>query len=276
MLDSLNYTYEVSGELSESGETQVKTTTSYEIGEFNHLWIMDDSAQTADHFGGHSYLYNGTTMRPMALYNTSAAITDRLDGNATTSGFSLAIANYANLFVLGVNPPERVAQDQNDNLIDPNTDRNITRADVMLRARRRTIKAYEISFEGKENYILNGDVGNPKQAINVIVTNTRMRSPLASNLYNLASGFIERLFGTIYSDFGPTERNMILYNSESLFYLTCFPQWSGQTIVNDPIFTVYGNLGGYFGISGMQIGLILIASLGAIAGLYFVIKKRRN
>ncbi len=276
MLDSLNYSYEVSGVKSESGETQVKTTTSYEIGAFNQLWIMDDGPQIADYFGGYSYVYNGTTLRPMALYNTSNTITDRLNGNVTIPGFSLAIANYVNMFVLGVNPPERVAQDENDRVIDPNTDSNITRADVMLRARRRLIKAFEISFEGKDNYILNGDIGNPLRAINVIVTNTKMRSPLASNLYQMASGFIERLFGTIYSDFGPTERNWVLYNSESLFYLTCFPQWGGQTIVNDPTFTVFANLGGFFGIPGMQIGLIVVTSLGAIIGIYFVVKKRRK
>jgi hypothetical protein len=276
MLDSLNYTYEVKGVQSESGETQVSTTTSYEIGEFNQLWIMDDSAQIAGYFGGYSYLYNGTTMRPMAFYNTSNSITDRLNGNSTTPGFSLAIANYANLFVLGVKPPERVVRDQDDREINVNEDRNLTRTDVMLRARRKLIKAFEINFEGKDTYILNGDVGSPKRAINVIVSNTKMRSPIASNLYSIASGFIERIFRTIYADFGPTERNWVLYNSESLFYLTCFPEWGGQTIVNDPVFTVFGNIGGFLGIPGMQIGLIVIVSLGTIGGLIFVIRKKRR
>ena len=46
--------------------------------------------------------------------------------------------------------------------------------------------------------------------------------------------------------------------------------------MNDPIFTVYGNLGGFLGISGMGIGLIVFVSLGAIVSIYFVIKKRQK
>ena len=70
----------------------------------------------------------------------------------------------------------------------------------------------------------------------------------------------------------------MLFNAQSLFYLTCFPRWGGQTIVNDPVFTVYGNLGGYLGISGMQIGLIAVAIIGAVVGIFFTIqvKKKRH
>ncbi|MBN2156569.1 MAG: hypothetical protein JW776_11045 [Candidatus Lokiarchaeota archaeon] len=274
VLDSLNYTYEVKGINSESGEANVSTTTSYEIGEFSQLWIMDDTPTVAVHFGGYNYTY--ITGRPMAYYNETSSITDRLDGDATIPGFSLAVANYANLFVLGVRPPERVLRDDENIEFNPDSDRNITRSEIMLRARRKLVKAFEISFKGKETYILDGDIGNPKQAINVIVANTKMRNPMATHLYSIASSFIERVFRTIYRDFGTDEQNLIIYNSESLFYLTCFPEWGGKSIINDPTFTVFGNLGAFLGIPGMQIGLIIILSLVAVTAVYFVLRRKRK
>jgi len=274
VLDSLNYTFEVKGILTQTGASNVTTTTSYEIGEFNHLWIMDDTEAVASYFGGHYYPY--ITGRPMTLYNESNTITNRLDGNSTTPGFSLAVANYANVFVLGVRPPDRVIRDQQDREFSPNSDKNVSRTDLMLRERRKLIKIFEISFEGKDTYILDGNIGNPKHAINVIVTNTRLRCPMASQMYSIASGFIERVFRTIFKDFGVQQRNRILYNSESLFYLTCFPEWGGKTIVNDPTFTVFGNFGAFLGIPGMQIGLIVIVSVGSAAGIFFLIRKKRR
>ncbi|MFX1237098.1 MAG: hypothetical protein ACFE8P_05190, partial [Promethearchaeota archaeon] len=62
----------------------------------------------------------------------------------------------------------------------------------------------------------------------------------------------------------------------SFYYITCFPEWSGGTIRQDPTFTAYtGSIGGgpETSIPGYEIWLI---SLTGLAGISYVVLKLRK
>ncbi|MHA1898505.1 MAG: hypothetical protein ACTSU2_14010 [Promethearchaeota archaeon] len=276
LLSSLNFTYHMKGVNSTSGYTNVTITTEYEIGPMKSLWIINDNMNTTIDFGGY-YFPTFIGGKSISLYNSSSSIVNRLSGKDNVPGFSLAVASYMDMVVLGVKPPKSQIQDKNGTTIDPQTqDRNITRAELALKVRNRAIKAFEMSTEGKDTYILNGDTTHPKTAVTKVIPNARLRNPIARHLYWLARDFLVKAFKTIYPDFGPLDEVKVLFNPSALFYLTCFPEWNGQSIVNDPTFTVFGGYGTSLGLSipGSSVGLIAIVSLGAVTALIIAYKKK--
>ncbi|MHA1339274.1 MAG: hypothetical protein ACTSRZ_11175 [Promethearchaeota archaeon] len=279
LLKSLNFTFEVSGVNSTQGYTNVTIQTLYQIGELENLWVFGDNASVAASLGGYGYKYNTNIEQlDIALYNTSVAIENRLIGNSTLPGFGLAVANYMHVVILGTRPPASYIKDKLAGTLDPeNQDANITRADVMLQVRRKAVKAFEMTHEGKDTYILDGNTSDPKQAYMKVVRNTKLRNPIATFLYWHARNYLINIYESVSSDFTIADRLKVVFNRGSMFYMTCFPEWNGKSIVNDPTFTVFAGAGTSLGFLLETWHIILIAGLvGAAIAIIVIQKKKRK
>ena len=278
MLDSLNFTFQVKGTNSTTGYTNVTITTEYEIGAVKDLWILGDGPKVANYFGGHNYEYKTPEHNlNITLYNETTPIAERLQGNVSTPGFSVAVANYADVVALGTRPPSSFVRDRLENRIEPDAEtKNITRAELMLSVRRRAVEAFEIDFEGKDTYILDGNEAEPLHAPSRVLKNTKLRSPMATFLYWEARDFLVNVYQNIATDFTIADRLRVMFNRGSIFYLTCFPKWNGKSIVNDPTFTVFAGAGTSLGfsITWWQITIVAAVGVGAVSIILIQRKKR--
>jgi hypothetical protein len=272
IIDSINFTY-VTTITDETTSTMsvVETTTEYDIGNVTDLWIPFESSAVSSTFGGANAMVGPF---PLAYYNSTNGIADRLDGDGSIPGFSLGIVNTANIVVLdftnvltllwsGFQSFAGLAGGlHNSTLSTPAL--NISGTPV-----------YDIDFTSKPNYTLNGAGSYPAHTrlVNQSKISTNMNLATALYLGLLINGIIGNV----------TSANALISGLASLIlavqldladfvYVTCFPEWSGGTINQDPTFTAYANIPSA-NIPGFE---LVYVSIAGIMGLSYVIMRIRK
>jgi len=277
LLSELNFTYKVSYQESTVPDLrEVTTTTEYDIDEITDLWVIGDNKTTTDHFGGKNISITVPVSTDIGYYNETA-VGNRIDGSSLIPGFSLAVINHANIIIFDL------ANAQNQFQYTGNTD-FVDETDTILGASAKNITAarydfmdnpaYKIDFASKPNYLLNGvdEYHSPTR----VLRNDAIKTPL---------GFLEQLFvravlaGIIANLTGSAWAGWIAFFTPHLdeakfFYLTCFPIWSGGTINQDPIFTVYIEEESRR-ISGFEPFILSLIGLSGISLIIFKIKKNK-
>ena len=280
LLSELNFTYTVSyKDSSIPGFREVITTTEYDIGEITDFWVVGDNATVASYFGGKSFPI--TVPEPIdtniAYYNETAVV-NRINGTSVVPGFSLAVANHANVLVMNLSNWQHGFEYEGDtDFVDETgstlgaSTKNITAAQYDFMDN----PAFKIDFASKPNYTLNGEHEYP--APTRVLRNEAFRTPL---------GFLQRLFiksvlaGFIANMTGSALAGLIAFFTPNLdnakfFYLTCFPTWSGGTITQDPTFTVFTPIVASK-IPGYEPIFLSIIGLCGISLILLRIRKKKN
>ena len=273
IIESINFTYVTTVVKTNSTVSQVTTTTEYDIGNVTDLWIPFESSAISSKFGG--YTENiGPLSIPLAYYNSTHGVSDRLDGNATFPGFSLGIVNTANIVVLdftnvltllwsGFQSFSGLAGGVHNATLN-NPGFNITGTPI-----------YDINYAGKPNYTLNGVDEYPAHTRLVDKSKVKTSLNLAEILYFgiIINGIIGNVTGANALISGLA--SIILATQLDLadfIYVTCFPKWSGGTINQDPTFTAYANVPSA-NIPGFE---LIFVSVAGIIGLSYVVMRIRK
>ncbi len=277
MLDELNFTfvvdYKLSTENPEYGE--VTTSTEYDIGQMSELWIVGDNESVATEFGGVNFDLS-TPDIDLAYYNSSDVST-RLTGNSTTPGYGLAVVNTAKVYgfelvntflgELPVTLPHSNFTDSSNDTLGVGME-TITESEFNSSGN----PAYKIDFAGKPNYTLNG--------VDEYAAPTRVLRNEAVNI-NPGPGIFERVFlGTLISMFvGNITGNWLAGVASGFqiflvdfYYATCFPEWSGGTINQDPTFTAFVAPPS----SNNLIWVIAGAGIIGLAAIVLILRRRRK
>ena len=279
MISSINFTFRIKSAQSTTnpGYNEITTTTEYDIGELDDLWIISDNESTASYFGGESF--NNVAGIDIGHYNsTNDGIAARLNGNETVPGFGLSVINTANVEVLhvpnwlsAVEPIDVQFTDSNNNQLG-NSFMNISQSELTFN----DTLAYSIDFASKPNYVWDGT--ETLEAPTRVLKNSLMKTN-TSNLVNLETRLtLATLIGYLTSNLWASLQSFFNDDifGEQYFSLTCFPKWQGKSISQDPTFTVFVKPEGPDGIPGFEltvIGLVGLCSVSLIA--YKVWKKKK-
>ncbi len=271
LLDSLNFTFTLTSTDLGDGKTAVSTSTSYEIGAIKDLWVREEGPTNVTSGGfTHSGAPSGTTIY-LGHYNTTAAITNRLNGTDTTHGFSLGVMNYAIIIVL-----DQETQDDTwdgsatdvTNAPPVNDTSNISVQQLNLRVANRAAKAYNINFAAKPTYVLDGDTLNPLASPTYVYPKLKINPVSSRFLWDGTKWLVRRLWGTNF--IGNYLARFDTAYVGDLVYITCFPRWEGKSCVQDPTFTAYTSL------QGIDAYPLLFLGLAAVPALYFLVRKYRR
>ena len=271
LLNNLTYRYIVNytDSTDQPGLKEVTTTTEYDIGEITDLWVVGDDANNATAFDGKHFSITTPVSEDLCYYNqTSNGVGQRLNGTVDTPGFSLAVINTANIIVMNSLGGEVIKDfvDQDGGSLGAST-KNITAAQLDVG----TEAAYKIDFAGKPKYTLGGttEYDAPTRVVENTAVSTQLGFLQRFLLTLLIAGFIGNITG---SPFGWLT-TLAKMNDVKFYYATCFPEWAGQTITQDPTFTAYvsttsTNIPGY--------ELILTTAIGSIGIIYVFIKIKKK
>ncbi|GAB4306053.1 MAG: hypothetical protein Kow0069_02420 [Promethearchaeota archaeon] len=279
LLDELNFTFVVSYEKDPEADLwRVATTTEYDVGPMSGLWVVGDDAGTAAAFNG-SHFQLAVPAVEFSYYNGSAAAS-RVDGNATTPGFGLAVMNTANVMAMDLSAGllQSIEYSGGQDFVDQTgqtlgvSDKNLTSAAYEVG----DDPAYEIDFASKPTYLLNEatELAAPTRTVrNDAVAIDPGPGPLVQLfLSTLEAGFV----GNVTGD-GRAFLYTFLHSAEvDFYYLTCFPVWSGGTISQDPVFVVYTNPPAGRDVAGFPLFVALAASALAVATTSVVASKRKR
>jgi hypothetical protein len=293
MISSINFTFTISKRVV-GGYTEVNTTTEYDIGQLDELWVIGDNESTAIDFEGDSFNLTGIPNSDIGYYNTSNGISKRLTGDENTPGFGLAVINTANIAVIKMTRilfglleiPESVNLadfiDKDGKALGGSTD-NITQASYNHSGQ----LVYKIDFASKPNYTINGEEYEAPTRVlanNLVGKNITDLIDLVA-LYTIFI-FVVRATGNPYTGILVGWALLEQFLKNEFFYLTCFPEWNGGTINQDPTFSVFvpntppilPDLGGDEGGGGawllpvvFGVGIVTVAGLGVI-----IWKKKRK
>ncbi len=241
LLSEINFTYVVKYQDSDiEGLGEVTTTTEYDIGEMEGLWVVGDSESVVDHFAGEYVpLTKPKNVDTTLGYYTGNALHDRIDGDENVPGFSLSVVNHANILVYNTSATEEGFQgaefiDQSGNTLGASV-KNITQAKYDFFEE----PAYKIDFASKPDYLLN-DADEYPSPVRVL-KNDSMEVDLgfthSFSMRSLLSLAIAQMTGSFWA--GLTALFSSRLDDAQFFYLTCFPTWSGYSIKQDPTFSVY-------------------------------------
>jgi predicted transcriptional regulator len=248
MISSINFTFKIETRMV-NRYTEVNTTTEYDIGELSQLWVIGDDNSTGSDFGGESFNL-GIGDIEIGYYNSSNEISKRLSGNENTSGFGLAIINTANIALIKmkriffglIEIPDFDASgienftDQDGNTIYGNKSDNITQATYNEAGE----QVYKIDFASKPNYTL-GE--NEYPAPTRVLANDVVKTDITGLLdllaiWNIAL-FVARAAKNDFFGLALAVAVVPQFLENEFYYLTCFPEWNGTSINQDPTFTVF-------------------------------------
>jgi hypothetical protein len=238
LLEELNFTFVQNYvDNKTSGIREVKTTTEYDIGKISDLWVVGDDENISQGFNG-QYLNLSKSNVNMGYYNTTN-VTTRLSGNATIPGFSLAVVNTANMFV--IDHKTNKLFNGNAQMTDPanntfgSASSNLSTAQYAFN----NISAYKMDFASKPNYTFNGvtEYAAPTRVLknDAVKINTSPGVLTRVLLSLLAAGFIGNITGSVAA----LLITLVKAFEVQFYYLTCFPVWSGGTINQDPVFSAF-------------------------------------
>jgi predicted transcriptional regulator len=245
LLSSINFTFNITL-IEQSGYKWINTTTQYDIGEINELWMIGDNSSIAQTFNGTSFNVSDTYF---GHYNSTMSIGKRLDGNSSIPKFSLAILNTANVAVVtfenllwGFTEFEGIDignfTDQWGDILGELTE-NIT----TINYNSGNHQSYTIDFASKPFYIWNNGTSEVEyEALNRILRNSVINLNATGLINTLSYDFIFLYIARILGiDFLGELTEDIIDNkilTDQCYYLTCFPYWSGAKISHDPIFSI--------------------------------------
>ncbi|MHA2000547.1 MAG: hypothetical protein ACTSVU_00475 [Promethearchaeota archaeon] len=289
-LKSLNFTYTISGDVYEDRPVNVTTTTEYDIGAVDDLWIVDESQSHTETLGGTFYNI-WFSPHTLSRYNTSETIENRLAGNEDLPGFSLAVANYARVTVIAASVADQNAfeiRDQNNRTVDGDHV-NQTASCLNLRAANRP--AFKIDFASKPDYTLDG--GAPMPAPVKLYPNLAIKDRSINNIDGLTMRFlngfnramVQARIDHVKEKYNITNDQInIDVNKRNVFYAICFPEWGGKTINQDPTFVAYADPGELIAniqsklanIDGFNLGVLALAGLVGIVSTFAIIRRKHN
>jgi hypothetical protein len=304
MFSSINFTFTITKEDVGGGYTRVNTTTDYDIGKLDSLWIMDDDDTIANHFGGESFnitIPEESIDLDIGYYNETPGIQDRLDGNSTNPGFGLAVINAANVAVVKMtsiffglleipDPDASGLANFTDEFGNPlgEVSANITQASYNSSGD----QVYTIDFASKPTYEWDNGSGPitydaPTRVLNNDIVKTNITGIFDASALLITSIFIIASANNPLTGFLTGLEVIEQFLTNRFFYLTCFPRWSGATINQDPTFSVFVppstpsiplGLGGDSGGGGGFPILIVVFAVGivAVAGIGVIIWKKRR
>ncbi|TXT67769.1 MAG: exported protein of unknown function [Promethearchaeota archaeon] len=251
LLSYINFTFRISITNTLLG-TQVVTTTEYDIGTLDSLYVIGDNGTIANNFEGTSF--NITI--PLALdvdighYNTTSAIGKRLDGNKTLNvpGFGLSVINSAHVAVIRL---IEIGNFQIPSIVDltnftdeignklGNATQNISRAGISHGS-----GSYTIDFASKPTYTWdNGTHSATYDAPTRVLRNTLFELNTTTFLdlaaINVIAMLILRAQGTGWQGWLAALTIIGQLYSNQFLYITSFPKWSGAQITQDPTFSVF-------------------------------------
>ncbi len=291
-LDSLNFTYKITGDKYLDRAVNITTTTEYDIGPITDLWIVDENEAKTEDFGGFYYPLHFNTQHTISKYNTSDAIESRLSGDEEVPGFSLAVANYARAYAISASIEETddfTYEDESGEEIEGDSaEQNVTQIAINTGS---DIPAFEIDFASKPNYTLDG--GDPMPAPVRLYPNMQIKDKsirdvdamtmrfMTSFNRNMVQARVDRLNQTLDLEGKTIEIDV---NRRDIFYTVCFPEWGGKTINQDPKFVAYAepeDIGSQpdddttIGqrIPGYGVGILALAGIG---GSFFIIRRSRR
>jgi len=249
ILSYINFTFKISIENTLLGK-EVITTTEYDIGPLDSLWIIGDNETTAKYFNGTSFnITIHTDEINIGHYNSTEGIGKRLDGNSTITGFGLSVINTAHIAIVkfisyqGYQIPlavdlNKFRNEQGDPLGDRTE--NVSQAGVSYMG-----SSYTIDFASKPTYTwYNGKHNTTYDAPTRVLKNDQFNINTSATYLDLAAIsaiaiLILRARGTGWDAWwAAAEVIRQLYNNQ-FFYLTSFPKWSGAQITQDPTFSVF-------------------------------------
>ncbi len=287
-LSSLNFTYVLSYNKT-ADDGKVKMTTEYDIGPITDLYIPYDDPIGTGAIGGIvlniSAIDSGKTL---SRYNTTDAITKRLNGTATFGRFSLAVLNYARMIVIeNVDARARnrieeqgAIENANGQKVDPENVNATEQHRIKLRDAVNK-EAFMIDFASKPDYILNDDTANPILAPVQLYPKTAIKNPAMLLLYGYANRFImnyaKKFIEKQYPNADEARLKLRIAAHDGLYYAICFPRWNGLKINQDPTFVAFTDLSSAAlgkKIDGFSLSLLLLAALGT-AFAVVMIKKRK-
>lgn len=245
MISSINFTFKISSRIV-NGYREVNTTTEYDIGQLDELWIINDTETTAEAFNGTSFDFFGI---PIGHYNwTGNGISRRLEGNETTPGFGLAVINTANIAIVKMKSiffglieyPESSEignfTDEEGNILGNSTE-NITQATYNKEGN----PLYTIDFASKPTYLLNetSEYDSPSRVLANDLVKTDITGLFDGIAYYSFLVLIGRAIGNDLTGLWTAFEVIDQFLDNTFYYLSCFPEWNGQTITQDPTFTVF-------------------------------------
>ncbi len=279
----LNFSYTITGTLLEDRPVNITTTTEYDIGPITDLWIINDDVTFTESIDGTFIDLMGTEIN-ISRYNTSSSIENRLDGDDTHLGFSLAVSNYARITVIATSIEEQddsvVLDDQNRTVNGAIADYNVTRLDL----RTHNKPTFGIDFAGKPNYTLGGG-GDPIFAPVKLYPSVRLRANAINRIDALAVNFLNTInramiqsrinFANERFDLEGKVINVDVAR-RNILYAICFPEWGGKSIYQDPTFTAYadpgdigsGLLSNITSFTPFLIGILSVITTGIIIRRY--------
>ncbi len=276
IIEEINFTYVTTVVQTNSTTSQVTTTTEYDIGNVTDLWIPFESSAISSQFGGHTENIGALSI-PLAYYNSTHGVADRLDGNATFPGFSLGIVNTANIVVLdftnvltllwtGFQSFAGLAGGLHNATL-ANAGFNITGTPI-----------YDINFAGKPNYTLNGADTYPAHTRLLNQSKVKTSLNLLEILYFgiIINGIIGNITGANAVISGLASGILAAQlDLADFIYVTCFPEWSGGSITQDPTFTAYANVPNS-NIPGFELIFVSIAGLMGLSYVVLRIRKKKR
>lgn len=273
LLDSLTFRYIVNytDSVDQPGLKEVKTSTEYNIGEITDLWVVGDDANNATAFDGQHYSISTPISEDLCYYNqTNNGVGQRLNGTVDTPGFSLAVINTANIIVmnaLGLAVPNQDFVDHAGGSLGAST-KNITAAQLDIGSK----AAYKIDFASKPKYTLGGttEYDAPTRVVKNTAVSTQLGFLQRFLLTVLIAGFVGNITGNAFG----WVTTLLKMNEVKFYYATCFPEWAGQTITQDPTFTAY--VGTSTNIPGYDLIIVSVIGLMGTTYVFFKIKKKKR
>ncbi len=282
MFSSINFTFKIKSVPSSSnpGYNEITTTTEYDIGELDDLWIIGDNSTVADSFGGNSFNLNIPSPLDIDIghYNsTNYGISKRLNGTSSVPGFGLAVINTANVKVIKLGLlPQLIAANLTGQGMDPlgSTFANLSQAQFSYQG----TPAYSIDFASKPNYIWNGTetLNAPTRVLKNALMKTNISHLMDLQTRLTLATLIGQLTGSVWAGLLSLVPDFF---GEQYFSLTCFPKWSGASISQDPTFIVFAPAtdgGDDGGIPGFNIPVIALIGLCSASIIGYTIWKRKN
>jgi hypothetical protein len=288
-MESLEFTYKVSGSFAADRAVNITTTTEYDIGRVSNLWVINDPSDNTLALGGYFHNILGLD-KTVSHYNVSASIENRLNGDGEIPGFSLAVANYARITII-----EATVEDQEDveivnergDIVDgEQADYNVSALNIRAADR----PAFLIDFASKPDYTLDG--GEPMPAPVRMFPHVLLRDRAINQIDALTMRFLNSFNrGMVTAHIARLEEKFDLEDKEinidvtrrQLFYAICFPTWGGKAINQDPTFVAFadpsaivaGLLDGLGSISSFGLGMIALAGIGTTSALMVLYKRKR-
>jgi hypothetical protein len=279
ILSNITFTYTMTSTALSNGQTAVSTNVQYNIGPLLDLWVLEGNSTASQfsnssgdimtysrQFGSSSSL--GAVDENVTHY-TGAAIAERLNGSATTDGWGLGVINYAQGLLVGTEASSTTWDDNNTSApaLDNSSSTQVNH--LTFRAAKRADELYDVNFATNPSYVWGGSTTTESSATYVYpkvqVAPTIIRAPFDGARWVMLQIWQQDIKGDYLN-------NLEVTNAGDLMYITCFPQWSGLSISQDPTFTAYTSLAG-LGINAYPLAFI---GLAAIPMFWLLVRKVRR